>query len=201
MRKDETMSITVLIAPSGFKESLPVDDVTRAIAKGVLRAMPGATILSAPMVDGGEGTTRAIIAATKGRIFDTRVTGPVGDSVPSFWGMMGGTGPATAPAASTEAAEIQAQFRAALADKRAAELDRGLTLVGPHRDDLLLRVRGLPVKGYASHGESWSLALALRLGGFMLVRDDGVEPVLVLDDVFAELDQMRRGVLKDTAAG
>ena len=60
------MSITVLIAPSGFKESLPVDDVTRAIAKGVLRAMPGATILSAPMVDGGEGTTRAIVNATWG---------------------------------------------------------------------------------------------------------------------------------------
>ena len=90
------MSITVLIAPSGFKESLPVDDVTRAIAKGVLRAMPGATILSAPMVDGGEGTTRAIVNATSGRMIETRVTGPVGEAVPSFWGMMGGDGPATA---------------------------------------------------------------------------------------------------------
>ena len=96
MRKDDTMSITVLIAPSGFKESLPVDDVTRAIAKGVLRAMPGATILSAPMVDGGEGTTRAIVNATSGRMIETRVTGPVGEAVPSFWGLMGGKGPATA---------------------------------------------------------------------------------------------------------
>ena len=87
---------TLLIASSEFKESLSVEDVTRAIARGVRRAMPGATILAAPMVDGGEGTTRAIIAATKGRIFDTRVTGPVGEPVASFWGMMGGTGPATA---------------------------------------------------------------------------------------------------------
>ena len=87
------MSITVLIAPSGFKESLPVDDVTRAIAKGVLRAMPGATILSAPMVDGGEGTTRAIVNATSGRMIETRVTGPVGEAVPSFWGMMGAMAP------------------------------------------------------------------------------------------------------------
>lgn len=90
------MSHTVLIAPSGFKESLPVEDVTRAIARGVLRAMPDATILSAPMVDGGEGTTRAIVAATRGRIFKTRVTGPVGRPVASFWGLMGGDGPATA---------------------------------------------------------------------------------------------------------
>ena len=90
------MSITVLIAPSGFKESLPVDAVTRAIAKGVLRAMPGATLLSAPMVDGGEGTTRAIVDATGGRMIETRVTGPVGERVPSFWGLMGGDGPATA---------------------------------------------------------------------------------------------------------
>lgn len=90
------MSHTVLIAPSGFKESLPVEDVTRAIARGVLRAMPDATILSAPMVDGGEGTTRAIVAATKGRIYKTRVTGPVGRPVASFWGLMGGDGPATA---------------------------------------------------------------------------------------------------------
>ena len=105
------------------------------------------------------------------------------------------TGVATSAADDAQrgaAAELEAQFRAALAQRRAAELDRGLTLVGPHRDDLLLRVRGLPVKGYASHGESWSFALALRLGAFALLRADGVEPVLILDDVFAELDQLRR---------
>lgn len=93
-------------------------------------------------------------------------------------------------------------FRTALAARRSAELDRGLTLVGPHRDDLLLRVRGLPVKGYASHGESWSVALALRLASAELLREEtGVgDPVLILDDVFAELDADRRTRLATIAA-
>ena len=78
---------------------------------------------------------------------------------------------------------------------RAAEIDRGVCLVGPHRDDLELRLGTEPAKGYASHGESWSFALALRLGAFALLRSDGVAPVLILDDVFAELDVTRRGRL------
>ncbi|WP_345751686.1 DNA replication/repair protein RecF [Microbacterium rhizophilus] len=94
-------------------------------------------------------------------------------------------------------------FRAALQEKRAAELDRGLTLVGPHRDDLILRVRDLPVKGYASHGESWSVALALRLASAELLRTEspGGDPVLILDDVFAELDADRRARLAGVVAG
>lgn len=97
---------------------------------------------------------------------------------------------------------IPERFRAALAARRAAELDRGLTLVGPHRDDLLLRVRGLPVKGYASHGESWSIALALRLASAELLRAESPagDPVLILDDVFAELDAERRGRLARVTA-
>lgn len=93
-------------------------------------------------------------------------------------------------------------FRAALVEKRPAELDRGLTLVGPHRDDLLLTLRGLPVKGYASHGESWSSALALRLASATLLREEiGVgDPVLILDDVFAELDVERRTRLSGIVA-
>jgi len=93
--------------------------------------------------------------------------------------------------------ETAAQFRAALAAKRSLEVERGLSLVGPHRDDLLLRVRGLPVKGYASHGESWSVALALRLAAAELLRAEspGGDPILILDDVFAELDAGRRGRL------
>ncbi|MEW1962799.1 DNA replication/repair protein RecF [Microbacterium sp. NPDC077644] len=95
------------------------------------------------------------------------------------------------------------QFRAALHAKRTQELDRGLTLVGPHRDDLLLRVRGLPVKGYASHGESWSVALALRLASAELLRAESPagDPVLILDDVFAELDADRRQRLASLTAG
>ena len=83
---------------------------------------------------------------------------------------------------------------------RQQELDRGVCLVGPHRDDLELRLGPGPAKGYASHGESWSLALALRLGAFSLLRSDGVDPVLVLDDVFAELDTSRRDRLADLVA-
>lgn len=99
--------------------------------------------------------------------------------------------------------EIAEMFRAALQAKRTQELDRGLTLVGPHRDDLVLSVRNLPVKGYASHGESWSIALALRLASAELLRTESPagDPVLILDDVFAELDADRRQRLADLTVG
>jgi DNA replication and repair protein RecF len=83
-------------------------------------------------------------------------------------------------------------LRAALSEVRDSELDRGVCLAGPHRDELDLAVRGLPARGYASHGESWSLALALRLASFDLLRAGREDPVLILDDVFAELDAGRR---------
>ncbi|HSJ22650.1 MAG TPA: DNA replication/repair protein RecF [Nocardioidaceae bacterium] len=76
--------------------------------------------------------------------------------------------------------------------RRPDELDRGISLVGPHRDELVLMLGGLPVKGYASHGESWSFALALRLASYELLRAGGDDPILILDDVFAELDTERR---------
>jgi glycerate 2-kinase len=90
------MTLTILVAPSGFKESLSVDDVTRAIGEGVRRALPDARILNAPMVDGGEGTVQALVRATGGQIIPARVTGPVGKPVDSFFGLMGGPGPRTA---------------------------------------------------------------------------------------------------------
>ncbi len=88
--------LTVLIAPSGFKESLSVDEVAQAIAEGVRRAAPGARILSAPMVDGGEGTTEALVRATGGTLHPVTVTGPVGDLVAAEFGILGGEGPRTA---------------------------------------------------------------------------------------------------------
>jgi DNA replication and repair protein RecF len=94
-----------------------------------------------------------------------------------------------------------------MARLRAKELERGVSLVGPHRDDLALALGDLPARGYASHGESWSLALALRLASYRLLREDASgewagdgEPVLILDDVFAELDVRRRGRLADLVA-
>jgi DNA replication and repair protein RecF len=83
-------------------------------------------------------------------------------------------------------------LREALALRRRAELDRAVCLVGPHRDELELSIGGLPARGYASHGESWSMALALRLAAYQLLRAAGEDPVLMLDDVFAELDSERR---------
>ncbi len=103
------------------------------------------------------------------------------------------------------AEQLGAALLAELAGVRPAELDRGVNLVGPHRDDVHLALGSLPVRGYASHGESWSVALALRLGSFELLRADDMsdagEPVLVLDDVFAELDTQRRDQLAKVAAG
>ncbi|KRE27266.1 recombinase RecF [Mycobacterium sp. Soil538] len=95
-------------------------------------------------------------------------------------------------------------FEAALLDalsrRRDAELERGVCLVGPHRDDLDLRLGDQPTKGFASHGESWSMALALRLAAYELLRTEGSDPVLLLDDVFAELDTARREALAQVAA-
>ena len=92
-------------------------------------------------------------------------------------------------------------LRESLARVRRAELERGVCLVGPHRDDLELRIRELPARGYASHGESWSLALALRLAAYDLLRSSGDDPVLMLDDVFAELDSGRRESLAGLVSG
>ena len=91
------------------------------------------------------------------------------------------------------------RFLAALVAARHREIERGVTLVGPHRDDLLLTVNALPARGYASHGESWSLALALRLGAVELLRENlpSGDPIVILDDVFAELDEARRNRLAD----
>lgn len=101
-------------------------------------------------------------------------------------------------------ADLEAALRAGIEARRRDELDRGISLVGPHRDELLLTLGSpelrLPVKGYASHGESWSYALALRLASYDLLRADGDDPILVLDDVFAELDAERRSQLAELVA-
>jgi DNA replication and repair protein RecF len=101
----------------------------------------------------------------------------------------------------TDVAGLEVAMLKALAGVRASELDRGVCLVGPHRDELELFVGGLPARGYASHGESWSLALALRLASFALLKQDSEDPVLILDDVFAELDTGRRDRLAALVSG
>ena len=93
-------------------------------------------------------------------------------------------------------------FREALARRRRAELERGISLVGPHRDDIVFGLNGLEARGYASHGESWSFALALKLAAAQILRRESTrgDPVLILDDVFAELDEARRARLAGAIA-
>lgn len=117
------------------------------------------------------------------------------------------------PHAGVDTDVLEAQMLEAMGRLRRQELERGVSLVGPHRDDLVLGLGGLPARGYASHGESWSFALALRLAAYHLLThgDDevggiggwaeGSQPVLLLDDVFAELDTTRRGRLAQLVAG
>jgi len=100
-------------------------------------------------------------------------------------------------------AEVGEAYARAIADRRRAELDRGVSLVGPHRDDLVLELNGLPARSTASHGESWSYALALRLAAAEVLRreSNGGDPIVVLDDVFAELDERRRQRLATAIEG
>jgi len=107
-----------------------------------------------------------------------------------------------ADASDGSAREVLAEaLLAEVGERRSQELERGVSLVGPHRDDLVLSIGPLPAKGYASQGESWSFALALRLGSFDLLRADGDDPVLILDDVFSELDSFRRARLAELVSG
>lgn len=96
--------------------------------------------------------------------------------------------------------ELRDALLTEMAQRRSDELDRGVSLVGPHRDDVVITLGSMPARGYASHGESWSLALALRLSAFELLRAGGDDPVLILDDVFAELDDLRRQRLASAVA-
>jgi DNA replication and repair protein RecF len=109
------------------------------------------------------------------------------------------------PGGDPDRADLTTRLLEELEARRNDELDRGVSLVGPHRDELLLTLgngeRRLPVRGYASHGESWSFALALRLASYDLLRADGDDPILILDDVFAELDTERRAQLAELVAG
>lgn len=111
-------------------------------------------------------------------------------------------GPQLLPASGEAAApeEIREHLLAGLAELRSKEIERGVCLVGPHRDDIDVILGDQVAKGYASHGESWSLALSLRLGSVELLRADGIEPVIMLDDVFAELDAARRRQLVEYTA-
>lgn len=128
-----------------------------------------------------------------GRVADVRYRSTLAEDMPEGFGTPGGR--------RADPAELETALLAAIERMRPQELERGVSLVGPHRDDLELVLGDLPAKGYASHGESWSFALALRLAAYHLLTADGAEPVLILDDVFAELDFRRRSRLAELVSG
>jgi DNA replication and repair protein RecF len=153
-------------------------------------------------VSGAERDTSVqyrISASRQAGVSDDAADGPAGPLAadPAGGGVAGGGVAGGAGAAGPDPAGLAKLLREALAARRRAELERGVSLVGPHRDELDLQIGGLPARGYASHGESWSLALALRLAAYQLLRSGGEDPVLILDDVFAELDSARRDRLAD----
>jgi len=123
----------------------------------------------------------------------------LGDAVKSYFDEEAENGEFLESAAGLTRAELEEKFHVKLSQIRPKELERGLTLIGPQRDDLLFKLGALPVKGYASHGESWSFALALRLASVELLRAETKtgDPILILDDVFAELDAERRTKLAE----
>ena len=139
---------------------------------------------------------RSVVGDDHGPALDSRLSilGGDEDSAGDTVASRGGANPATG---------TRALFRTALNSLRSKELERGMTLAGPHRDDLGFMLNALPAKGYASHGESWSFALSLKLASAELLRRDSTsgDPVLILDDVFAELDQSRRRRLATAVAG
>ena len=161
-------------------------------------ATAGAELLAARIAL--TATLRPLVARSYGAVAGAGAV-EAGISYRQSLRMPGVSGTAEPAEPAADAARLADGLREALAAARGEELERGVCLVGPHRDDLELRIGDLPARGYASHGESWSMALALRLSAFDALRDGGEDPVLLLDDVFAELDTGRRERLAGLVAG
>jgi len=171
----------------------PDDDSTLATWSAAL-VQAGATLLAARIA-----VVRALSAPTESAYGDLVASSPVreasGRVTLSYQLSTGRVVPAFEGSGVPDPAELAAELQDGIAAAAEAERERGLTLVGPHRDELLLALNEFPAKGYASHGEIWSLALALRLASRDVLAEVGPEPVVLLDDVFAELDERRRSRL------
>lgn len=181
-------------------EGLPTASAPGATGTAPSDAAPSDATASDPMASGLEGLepTEFDPLASERTASDGTASGSAPEASARAEGRARPAGGGSVLDASP--AELAAVLRERMLARRQEEIARGVTLVGPHRDDLVLSLGQLPAKGYASHGESWSFALALRLGAYAMLRADGVEPVLVLDDVFAELDEVRRARLAERIA-
>ncbi|RJQ83331.1 DNA replication/repair protein RecF [Pseudonocardiaceae bacterium YIM PH 21723] len=186
----------LLKSAGGRRGSSSADLSTLEVWDGHL-AKHGAALLGARLdlvADLGPRLTAAYAGvAPESRPATIKYKSSLGDALPPEFGVPDGK------RADLELLEVLLLQR--LSEMRQQELDRGVCLVGPHRDELELVLGDHPAKGYASHGESWSFALALRLASCEVLRADGIEPVLILDDVFAELDRRRRTCLAEMAVG
>ncbi|MDQ0260755.1 DNA replication/repair protein RecF [Sinomonas atrocyanea] len=162
------------------------------------RLAPHLDAAYAQLTDGSKVTRAVYRSSVEGAVPDAEEDADDAGHAPSSFGEPPAAG-GSPGLAGLGVDEIAERFLAALAAARPRELERGLTLVGPHRDDLELLLGEAPAKGFASHGETWSFALALRLASYYVMLDDsavpGDEPILILDDVFAELDATRRARL------
>ena len=156
----------------------------------VERLQPHLSLAYAQLTDGSKEASAAYRATVAG-LFDDEDPDAAGTRAGELHG--------------ADPAELTDRFLEALVQHRKKELDRGISLVGPHRDELSLMLGPAPAKGYASHGETWSMALALRLASYYLLNEEdqtpGASPVLILDDVFAELDTQRRRKLAKIVSG
>lgn len=179
-----------------------------ARVKLVERLVPHIDAAYAQLTDGSKVARAVYRSSLEGAVPDEEETDD-GDHTPSSVasprvGSQGADGAEGGGLSGLGVDEIADRFLGALAQARPRELERGLTLVGPHRDDLELLLGDAPAKGFASHGETWSFALALRLASYYVMLDDstvpGDEPILILDDVFAELDAARRARLAGIVA-
>ncbi len=193
------------------------DEKLAELGARIMRARLAAVEHLAPLVTAayadvapGEGVCRVQYSTTvrvdpsNSLEFDRGYAADTGDDPsPSPVARPGDATERIAPDATTPVAQISEALLTRMVELRSKEIERGVCLVGPHRDDLDIAIGELPAKGYASHGESWSCALALRLASYDLLTGDGDdgEPVLILDDVFAELDAGRRDALAVRIAG
>lgn len=159
---------------------------------------------AAPVLAARIAAVHALAAPVVEAYADLVVDSPAGDSarLPVLrYQLSGGrTIVATTGAATPDPGDLAAELRTVLAERHHDEIRRGTTVAGPHRDELFLGIGSLPAKGYASHGEQWSLALALKLAAHKVIADVGDEPIVLLDDVFSELDGHRRRRLANRCA-
>jgi DNA replication and repair protein RecF len=195
LRQRSALLKSVAAARKGLEDPHTLEVWDGHLAEAGATLLAGRLDLTAdlvPHVASGYAEVSGDLREDGARRASIRYSSSLGDSLPEGYAQPGG------PRA--DIATLRDAMLTELRRVRKQEIERGFSLVGPHRDDLDLVLGELPAKGYASHGETWSFALALRVASYRMLTADGAEPVLLLDDVFAELDERRRARLATLVA-